>query len=228
MYASGTASRRAFASSEQKVNKNSAVFVPQGTPYASRIIKDCLHLFFYFDAELSETGEDKRYISDEDAFLLSSELPFDATTLYYLENILENNEKDAYENLSCRTVFLMALIRMAKLKAEGIQNPLVGRIKRYLCENIAEDIALDDLEKYFGYSRQYLIRVFKADTGQTPMAYLSDMRLQKSRVALLDESASISHVATACGFSDANYFSRAFRRRYALSPSAYRKKVSFP
>ena len=213
---------------EKKVNKNSALLIPRGTKYASRIVEDCLHLFFYFDAELTQIDQSERYLLDEDAFLLPSTLSFDATTLYYLESIPECSEKDAYDNLSCRTVFLMALIRMARLEAEGIQHPIAMRIKRYLCENIAEDVSLDVLEKHFGYSKQYLIRVFKADTGQSPMAHLADMRLEKSKIALLDESKSISQVASACGFVDANYFSRVFRRRYALSPGAYRKKASFP
>ena len=213
---------------EQKVNKGSAILIPKGTPYASRIIKDCLHLFFYFDAKISRVDEDKQYLSSKDTFLLSSELSFDATTLYYLESITESDETEAYGALSCRTVFLMALLRMAKLQAEGIQNPLAERIRKYLRKNIAEDISLVDLEKHFGYSKQYLTRVFKADTGQPPMAYLLDIRLQKSKIALLNESASISDIATACGFPDANYFSRVFRRRYALSPGAYRKKASFP
>ncbi len=213
---------------EKKVNKNSALFIPKGTPYASRVTKDSSHLFFYFDAHISPPYEKGTRLGTEGEIILPMLLVYDATVLYYLDCIFECNEKNVYDWALCRAMLLMGMIRMAKLTESGVQKPLVLAIEKYLLENLDKNVTLDSLAEKYGYSKQYIIRIFKEGTGQTPMTYLHDIRLQRSRIALLDESKSISEIARECGFEDANYFSRAFRRRYSTSPVAYRKAAQTP
>lgn len=78
----------------------------------------------------------------------------------------------------------------------------------------------------FGYTRQYLIRVFRRQFGTTPMAFLSGIRLSQSIPLLLDSSLSIDEIARRCGFEDSNYFSRQFKKKYQLSPSLYRRRMA--
>lgn len=73
-----------------------------------------------------------------------------------------------------------------------------------------------------GLSRHHFSRVFVASEGVSPARYLLRQRLERAAVLLHTETASIKQIAGRCGFADANYFAKAFRRTYAVSPSDYR------
>lgn len=70
-----------------------------------------------------------------------------------------------------------------------------------------------------------LLPVFKKVTGFSPVQYLLFVRLDKAAELLRGEENPISEVAAACGFSDSNYFSRQFRRRFGQSPRDYRREA---
>ncbi|MNP73242.1 HTH-type transcriptional activator RhaS [compost metagenome] len=78
-----------------------------------------------------------------------------------------------------------------------------------------------------GYNRAYLSRIFKKETGLTPVTYLLKLRIDKSRQLLRERpELSIEQIAASVGLADALYFSRQFRRFHGESPSAYRKNAS--
>ena len=53
------------------------------------------------------------------------------------------------------------------------------------------------------------------------MTYIQILRLEASRDAIRDGEKRISAVASMCGFSDAAYFSRCFKKRYGMTPTEY-------
>ena len=57
------------------------------------------------------------------------------------------------------------------------------------------------------------------------MAYLAELRLLQSAAALTDLTRSVREIALTSGFPDANYFSRAFRRHFGVSPTEYRRRL---
>lgn len=58
--------------------------------------------------------------------------------------------------------------------------------------------------------------------GTTPVQYLIGYRLQRAAEELKrSDSSSIAEVAYACGFSDASYFNRCFRKAYDMTPTEY-------
>lgn len=77
-------------------------------------------------------------------------------------------------------------------------------------------------ERYY-ISEQHLIRIFKAETGLTPYAYLKKYRLQKAKELLSYSELTIGGIAARTGFSDNNNFIYQFRQEYGLSPGEYRK-----
>lgn len=80
-----------------------------------------------------------------------------------------------------------------------------------------------------GYNRAYLSRIFKQETGLSPVTYLLKLRIEKSRQLLRERpELSVEQVASSVGLTDALYFSRQFKRFCAQSPSTYRQATANP
>ena len=105
------------------------------------------------------------------------------------------------------------------------QNTVSRQIARSVVENYTDSgYALGDMLRTFPFSYDYIIKLFKKDYGVTPHQYLTEMRLNAAANWLMSvspSSLSVSEVSYICGFSDPLYFSRLFRRRFGMSPTAY-------
>ncbi|NTE65155.1 AraC family transcriptional regulator [Agrobacterium tumefaciens] len=77
-----------------------------------------------------------------------------------------------------------------------------------------------------GYSRYHFMRVFSERMGTTPARYLADSRMHEAARWLLTDQTPVKFIAERCGYSDANYFSKAFRRKFGLTPTEYRNAFS--
>lgn len=83
-----------------------------------------------------------------------------------------------------------------------------------------------DLNAYLSslpFNTEYLKKMFKRETGLTPLQYLTNKRLENaaSTLASYGGRGNISETAQQCGFSDPLYFSRLFKKRYGVSPRNY-------
>jgi AraC-like DNA-binding protein len=94
----------------------------------------------------------------------------------------------------------------------------------YLEQNYKEEISLKELASMAFMSVRQFIRVFKKNYNSTPIEYLINLRLNYSCKQLKQSDLSISKIAFESGFSDTNYFSRIFKKKYKIAPSLYRKK----
>ena len=80
-------------------------------------------------------------------------------------------------------------------------------------EQIAEEMNLD---------RRYLSRLFKEKTGQTVQEYLISVRMEEAK-RRLEQGFSVEETAQLCGYEDALYFSRVFKKHFGCAPTAYTK-----
>ena len=128
--------------------------------------------------------------------------------------------------------------RAALLSAYGdiISCYIVSNREETLHSEVVEDIESEiirsyndcnfELDKYLHslpFSYDYLRKLFRKEIGITPHQYLRDKRLQTAAETLsLDcGKSNIHEVARMCGFREALYFSRMFRKKYGVSPRAY-------
>jgi AraC-like DNA-binding protein len=81
---------------------------------------------------------------------------------------------------------------------------------------------LNDLVQTANMSKGNLIRVFRNATGQTPIEYLIDIRIQHATDLLCKTNLPVAEIAYQVGFSDSNYFSRHFSDKLKTTPSKYR------
>lgn len=102
----------------------------------------------------------------------------------------------------------------------------IQEICRYLTENCEKNITIDNLAQQFNISKYYLIRKFDTNKYQTPMAFLASVRINKAKNYLQYSEFPIAEIATKCGFSSLDYFSKAFKKATGTSPSKYRENIA--
>src|SRR5262245_18791066 len=95
----------------------------------------------------------------------------------------------------------------------------------YIQANLDQDLSLAALGEHARLSPAHLQRVFKAEIGESPKAYVTRLRVERAAFCLLAHESGIAEVASDCGFQNPETFIRAFRRRFRKTPSAYRSSV---
>ncbi len=103
------------------------------------------------------------------------------------------------------------------------KDDLVDRAVEYMQSHFVGQLAIPELADSLGCSEGHFYRVFKQKTGITPTQYLADIRINHARQLLHFTSMPIERVAHACGYPDALYFSRVFRKYVGLSPTGFRQ-----
>ena len=102
----------------------------------------------------------------------------------------------------------------------------VKKIVNYLNENYGQKISLDRIAHNMYLSPVYVSKIFKEETGESPINYLIKIRLEKARDILSGEGeGSIKSIANAVGYEDVYHFSKLFKKYYGISPQNYRKQV---
>ena len=207
------------------LKKDDIFFIPKGTPYSLESKVPFLHTVFHFDADIRDTGEaESEKTTDSECFLFPRKVQSSVAVKLDIERASREFEGDGVLEFERRLALLGVLLGIAKLSVRDKRNELAEKIKSYITAHAQEGINLDDLCRHFSYTRQYLIRIFKRETGKTPIAAMNEIKLSKSVHELLNSDKNISEVAEACGFDDYNYFSRLFKKRFGTSPSKYREK----
>lgn len=103
---------------------------------------------------------------------------------------------------------------------------IVQNIMKYMEENYREKISLDQIANNMYLSSYYISKLFKSETGDTPINYLISLRMRKAR-EILDNNpeCSVQAVAAAVGYEDAYHFSKLFKKYYGLSPLYYKARL---
>lgn len=102
------------------------------------------------------------------------------------------------------------------------QIDLISMIQKYVDEHFSDtDFSLEKLGNDLKYNKKYLSTVFKRHVGVGIVDYLHTVRIQHACTMLKQGFTSVSDVALRCGYPDAQYFSKVFKRRMNLSPREY-------
>jgi AraC family transcriptional regulator len=105
----------------------------------------------------------------------------------------------------------------------GIPGHLLRRVLERMKSEFSTDLRLATLAAESGYSRAHFIRIFRAATAQTPHQYLLNLRLENALRMMKERSIPLIDVAVACGFSSHTHFTKAFRSKFGVLPSQFRR-----
>ena len=115
-------------------------------------------------------------------------------------------------------------------KLTGTESQVQRTVKQmihYMSAQYAHPISIEQMCDSLGYNRAYLSRIFKKETGISPVTYLLKLRIDKSRQLLRERpELSIEQIASSVGLTDPLYFSRQFKRFCGQPPTAYRASTS--
>jgi len=112
--------------------------------------------------------------------------------------------------------------RLKEAKALREMRPIT-EAKHYIQQHYQEALRLEDVSTAVGFNATYFSTLFKKETGQNFMDYLTELRISKAKELLCGEELSVQDVAEQVGYRDLKYFSRLFKKLTGVSPSDYKK-----
>lgn len=149
-------------------------------------------------------------------------------------NALERAEQgeDFGQDLLARALLVQLLVELARgVDAEHYHyaaaentDEKVTEILEYLHDHLTEPISIDALAEHFYLSKYYMMRLFRARTGFTIHAYLTDQRLHLAR-ELISQGIIATDACYRCGYGDYSAFSRAYKKRFGQSPGRRREQA---
>lgn len=110
------------------------------------------------------------------------------------------------------------------LAGQSARRPALRELQDWLPENLDADLSVEALARRACMSPRNFARAFTREVGQTPAAYVAQVRLERARTLLETTEIPVEEVARRCGFGTVESLRRTFSRRVTTTPSEYRSR----
>jgi len=97
-------------------------------------------------------------------------------------------------------------------------------LKKQMLSNLRRSPTIEELARFVNLSESHLQQLFKREVEMPPLQYLRRLRLEKARELLEDSFKNVKEIGFAVGMADQTHFIRAFKDKFGLTPSKYRKQ----
>lgn len=108
---------------------------------------------------------------------------------------------------------------------DGEIHELIGKVKRRIHENLADDLTVTGLAEQYYVTPNYLSRLFKRVTGEGCNEYIVRKRIEQAKSLLATTTLKVGEISIMVGYHDMNYFSLAFKKHIGVSPVKYREQI---
>lgn len=142
-----------------------------------------------------------------------------------MQNIVKNKQRILCDRVESRGILYQLTARFlkdAQLKVE-VGDDRIQKCLAYIRKNINQNFKIDSLAEIVCLSRDHLIRLFKKETGMTPVQYINNKKMEKAQLLLISGNMSIKEIAYMLSYEDHSYFNRLFKKATGLSPMEYRR-----
>lgn len=109
-------------------------------------------------------------------------------------------------------------------KVDTQRQRMIKKTIKYMEDNYAEDLKLNDLSMMAFLSRNYFCKCFKESTGMTVLECLQNIRIEQACEMLKTGDSTISAIAVEVGYRDTKYFSSVFKKITGQTPGEYRRR----
>ncbi len=197
----------------------------------------CERMVVYFDLNIIHEEYWKKHSELRDNLSRSGKVILVKNGKEHLEGLLEhmleeNNIPDefSYDFLVLQVMTLLLNIQRNGIfvyeqikHKDGISNDIEDAL-RYIAQNFAQPLTLEEVASEVNLSPTYLSKKFKKITGVTFKEYMNYIRIHQACQMLITTDDTITTIATNCGFNSSNYFKDCFRRINGLSPRSFRRQ----
>ncbi|WP_027408834.1 response regulator [Anoxybacteroides tepidamans] len=101
---------------------------------------------------------------------------------------------------------------------------MMEQVEEFLQENYHRDLSLEEVAQSVHLTPHYFSKLFKKQTGQTFIDYVTNLRIEKAKQLLHDERLNVKEISYDVGYKDPNYFSRVFKKMTNMTPKEYRQQ----
>lgn len=158
---------------------------------------------------------------------LGAHQPFFETCIKDLFHNLDEFGSIYYNIAQCKAlhilVYLNSIYNQPTEKRPLDKDSVPILVKNYLDENYQRDITLETLEQVFYMSRYYISHAFTAYAGISPIAYLTNLRVDKAKSYLLSTGWPLKEIGLQVGFKSDASFIRHFKTLTGNTPSKFRE-----
>lgn len=123
--------------------------------------------------------------------------------------------------LWCRNRVEAVVVQMNQYRDYRIGG-LAKKAREFIKANYSKQLTLEDVSREINISPQYLSRLFKEETGENFIDYLTAIRIKIAKSLLENSGLSIKEICYNIGYSDPNYFSRIFKKIAGVTPTEYK------
>ena len=141
-----------------------------------------------------------------------------------MQNLLKNKQRALCDKVESRGIVYQLLahfLKRAQPKVEMKDNRIEKAIS-YIRKHINENIDLGVLAESTCLSKDHFIRLFRKETGVTPLKYINQKKIEKAQLILVTDNMSVKSVALTLAFEDYSYFNRLFKKITGVTPQEYR------
>jgi len=144
-----------------------------------------------------------------------------------IQNIIKNKQRSLYKKVESRGIVYQLFSRFLKNATPKIENgdSRIQKAVLHIRKQIFQPIDIKSLAKEAFMSEDHFIRIFKAETGITPLQYIHQKKIEKAQLLLLTKDTPVKNIALMLSFEDQSYFNRLFKKITGTTPQQY--KLSF-
>jgi AraC-like DNA-binding protein len=153
--------------------------------------------------------------------------PLAAIAVRLMRGAIKKDFRDRFEVEQALFEFLVACERAVQ-QTRGSSDEsqrLLNEVRSRVVASLPNTIDVNALAADHGMSRTHFSHFFRTRTGLTPARFAAEVRIREATRMLLDNHTPLKQIAEACGFANANYFCKVFRRFQHMSPMSYRRAV---
>lgn len=182
--------------------------------------------FLYLGLYGSETIRIARQLREKFS-PVSSLFASDETVKIAREIMQKGEDKELVDSTDVSVLayrFMMSLVSGSRFNRTLPQDDPVMRVHQFCLEHLTENLTVEDMADFAGYSRSHFCRVFHELAGKSPHEYLLELRVRNAVRMLQTNDLSIKEIASACGFAETGYFCKVFRRFFHTTPADFRRR----
>jgi len=108
-------------------------------------------------------------------------------------------------------------------KGKDYRIDCIKKIISYIKDNYGDKISIKDLANEVNMNEQYFCRFFRKMLGKSPMKYVNEYRIKKTKILLRETDRKVMDIALECGFNNIGNFIKVFKKYTEVNPNNYRK-----